>query len=63
MCIRRYGYYNNESDPVADWEVYGSTKEQRSYYRSVVLEPPVDDIVDLVRKALIEGGNNVYTSF
>ena len=61
--IRRYGYYNNELDPVADWKVYGSTKEQRSYYRSVVLEPPVDDILDLVRQALIEGENNEYTSF
>jgi Glycosyltransferase 61 len=61
--IRRYGYYNNEKDPVADWEVYGSTKDQRSYYRSVDVEPPIDDILGLVRKALIEGEHNVYTSF
>jgi hypothetical protein len=24
--VRRYGYYNNETDPDADWKEYGSTK-------------------------------------
>lgn len=61
--IRRYGYYNNETDPDADWEEYGSTKEQRVFYRSVDLEPPVEDIVGLVRHALMEGEHNLYTSF
>jgi hypothetical protein len=59
--VRRYGYYYNASDPAADWAVYGSTKEQRTLYRSVDLEPPVDDILGLVRKALIEGERNLYT--
>jgi Glycosyltransferase 61 len=60
--IRRYGYYYNESDPAADWKVYGSTKEQRRFYRSVDLEPPVDDILGLVRKAVIDGESNIYTT-
>ena len=61
--VRRYGYYFNESNPLADWKVYGSTREQRSFYRSVNLEPPVADIVGLVRQALTEGESNIYTSF
>ena len=62
--IRRYGYYFGKvSDPAADWEVYGSTREQRSYYRSVDLEPPVDDILGLVRKALMDGRQNIFTGF
>lgn len=59
--IRRYGYYFNETDPAADWAVYGSTKPLRRLYRNVDLEPPVDDILGLVRKALMEGETNVYT--
>jgi hypothetical protein len=47
----------------SDWEVYGSTMEQRSYYKNMDLEPPVDDIVGLVRQAVMEGERNVYTSF
>jgi Glycosyltransferase 61 len=61
--IRRYGYYDNESDPAADWKVYGSTREQRRFYRSVDLEPPVDDILGLVRKALMDGRQNIFTGF
>jgi hypothetical protein len=37
--------------------------EQRSYYKNMDLEPPVDDIVGLVRQAVMEGERNVYTSF
>jgi capsular polysaccharide biosynthesis protein len=59
--IRRYGYYYNESDPDVDWAVHGSTIRQRRFYRNVDLEPPVNDIVALVRKALLEGESNVFT--
>jgi hypothetical protein len=39
----------------------GSTSPQRRVYRNVDLEPPVEDILGLVRKALLEGERNVYT--
>jgi Glycosyltransferase 61 len=61
--IRRYGYYYNESDPASDWEVYGSTMRQRSFYRSADLEPPVGDILGLVRKAMMEGESNIFNAF
>jgi Glycosyltransferase 61 len=61
--IRRYGYYNNESDPAADFKKYWTTHERRRFYRNVLLEPPVDDIVGLVQQAVMDGKNNKYTSF
>lgn len=51
--IRRYGYYNNESNPEADFAVYGATPENRSQYKHQDMEPPVDAIVDLVRQAMM----------
>jgi hypothetical protein len=41
----------------------GLPREQRRFYRSADLEPPVEDIVGLVRHALMEGEHNLYTSF
>jgi hypothetical protein len=59
--IRRYGYYNNESDPDADFAVYGATPENRSMYKHQDMEPPVEAIVDLVRQAIMMDHNTSTT--
>mmetsp|Transcript_3225 Transcript_3225/g.6688 ORF Transcript_3225/g.6688 Transcript_3225/m.6688 type:complete len:424 (-) Transcript_3225:60-1331(-) len=51
--IRNYGYYNNCSDPVADFILHNSTVKERVHNRKLNLEPPIDAIMDLVTKSAI----------
>ena len=51
-----YRYVNGVSNWLEDFQEHSLTRKERSFYRSVDLEPPVDDIVDLVRQAMSEGG-------
>ncbi len=54
--IRGYGYYNNVTDIKADFAAHSKTHKMKEFYRDQNLSPPVDAVVDLVRKALSEGG-------
>ena len=51
--IRNYGYYNNCSDPAADFALHNITYNERSYNHGLSLEPPIDAIMDLVTKSAI----------
>ena len=54
--IRGYRYVNGASNWLEDFQAHSRTGAERVLYRTVHLEPPVDDIVDLVRQAMSEGG-------
>ena len=54
--IRHYGYFNGVSNWSADYLEHSTKKADRILYRKSNLEPPLDDILDLVRKAMLEGG-------
>lgn len=56
--IRGYGYYNNVTDIKADFAAHRETHAMEAYYRDQNLNPPVEAVVDLVRKALLEGGKS-----
>jgi hypothetical protein len=50
--ISHYGWYNGVIDPVADYEQHCRTVEDRNLYRNVDLTPPVEQVVELVRRAV-----------
>ena len=62
MGVRNYGYFNGHKDPVADYRESSRGFQQRIALRSANLEPPVDEIMKLVKQAVSEGkSNKTYT--
>ena len=54
--IRAYPYFNGVSNWLEDHQEHSRTLAERDLYRNVDLKPPVDDILDLVRRAMSEAG-------
>jgi hypothetical protein len=50
--ISHYGWYNGVADPEADYRQHCRTVDDRNFYRNVDLTPPVEQVLELVRRAL-----------
>jgi hypothetical protein len=50
--VKHYGWYNGVTDPDADYKQHCRTVKNRNYYRNVDLTPPVEQVVELVRRAV-----------
>lgn len=54
--LHDYGYYNGVSDYMEDFAEHSKTIEDRTKYRTQDLKPPLDAVIELVQKAMMEGG-------
>jgi len=62
MGVRNYGYFNGHEDPVSDYRQFGRGFQKRIELRKVDLEPPVDEIMKLVNKAVTEQSSGGYVA-
>jgi len=62
MGVRNYGYFNGHEDPVSDYRQFGRGFQKRIELRGVDLEPPVDEIMKLVNKAVTEQSSGGYVA-
>jgi hypothetical protein len=50
--VKHYGWYNGVTDPEADFREHGQNVKDRNLYRNVDMTPPVQQVVELVRRAV-----------
>jgi hypothetical protein len=50
--VSHFGWYNGVADPVADYKQHCRTVKDRNHYRNVDLTLPVEEVVELVRRAV-----------
>jgi hypothetical protein len=50
--VKHYGWYNGVADPEADFREHDQNVKDRDLYRNVDLTPPVEQVVELVRRAI-----------
>jgi hypothetical protein len=50
--VRHFGWYNNVTDPLADYRAHCHNAVDRDRYRTVDLTPPLEQVVELVRQAV-----------
>lgn len=61
--VRNYAYFNGIEDPLADYINHPSSKsaQKRDTLRNVDLSPPIDEILKLVKKAVVDKSNRNYS--
>jgi hypothetical protein len=50
--VKHYGWYNGVADPDADYQEHCLNVTERNLYRNVDLTPSVEQVVELVRRAI-----------
>lgn len=63
LGIRQYGYFHGAEDHQADFKEHSATFEERVKYRTVNVTAPVDEVMKLVRQAIVEEGHERWNWF